>query len=147
MKPTSIFLIGAIFVLCGLLAAWEVLADLFRNRININFAVCLFFVGLGLLRLKGSSRRWAIFWLVLGYGFVALMVAGYFWLPDYHITWSGSEVEGPLRPLIGIGLPSTLALLFAWMHYSLCRPHVVALFSTNLTSNKPIQTDRPAAGR
>jgi hypothetical protein len=48
---------------------------LFAATVNLNFAVLLLPVGIGLLRARRSSRTWAAFWIGIGYlGCVALAV-------------------------------------------------------------------------
>lgn len=128
MRPRSITIIGVLYIVGGLLAIGDVISDLFRDHININFAVCLLFVGIGLLKLKESSRRWAIFWIVVGYMISALLFVGYFAFPNYSVKWDRAEVHGLLRPVIGLGIPMILGLLLVWMHTILRRPDIIAVF-------------------
>jgi hypothetical protein len=62
-----ILIIGLLFCIAGVLAIWDVLFSLAKGNINLNFAVFLLPVGIGLLRGKSRSRWWANFWFILGY--------------------------------------------------------------------------------
>ena len=63
-----------LFCLAGMLAIWEVISDLVHSHLNLNFAVFLLPVGIGLLRGKPRSQWWARFWFILGYILCALLV-------------------------------------------------------------------------
>lgn len=69
--PKRVLIIGALFCLAGVVAIWEVIEALFRSNINLNFAVLLLPVGIGLLRGRKRSQWWARFWIILGYVFCA----------------------------------------------------------------------------
>jgi peptidoglycan/LPS O-acetylase OafA/YrhL len=93
--PKRIIVIGILFCLAGVLAIWEMLSDLFRSHINLNFAVFLLPVGIGLLRGKPRSQWWARFWIVLGYLFcVLLMVMAIVSPQNAHASWFGKEIGG-----------------------------------------------------
>jgi len=131
MRPRSITIIGVLYIIGGVLSIWDVISDLFRSHININFAVCLLFVGIGLLKLKDSSRGWAIFWIVLGYILSVVLFVGYFAFQNFSVKWNGAEVHGPLRPIIGLGTPVVLGLLLFWVHSILRCSEIVAMFRRN----------------
>jgi hypothetical protein len=64
-RPTRITAIGTLFIIGGCVAAWEVIYDLFHSHVNLNFAVLMIPVGIGLLKGRASSRGWAKFWIGL----------------------------------------------------------------------------------
>jgi len=93
--PKRIIIIGILFCLGGFLAIWEVLSDLFRSHINLNFAVFMLPVGIGLLRGKPRSQWWARFWIILGYILCALLVMIVILSPgNAHASWLGREIRG-----------------------------------------------------
>jgi hypothetical protein len=94
--PKRIITIGVLFVVCGLFAIWSVLSGLANNRINLNFAVLMLPVGVGLLRGKRSSQWWARFWIILGYCMMGLLVMLAFAMPhNVNATWFGNRIRGP----------------------------------------------------
>lgn len=72
--PKRILIIGLLFCLSGILAIWEILSGLMESHVNLNFSVLMLPVGIGLLRGRETSRKWAIAWIYLGYAFCALLV-------------------------------------------------------------------------
>ena len=107
--------------------------DSFRTESVSTLPCACFFVGIGLLKFKASSRRWAIAWIVLGYLICAILLFGYFLAghactSTFHVTFGGEEVRGPLRFVLGSAIPLAFAVLLFWMHRTLRRPEIVALF-------------------
>jgi serine/threonine protein kinase len=93
--PKRIIIIGILFCLGGFSAIWDVLSDIFRSHINLNFAVFLLPVGIGLLRGKPRSQWWARFWIILGYILCALSVVVVIVSPENaHASWFDSEIRG-----------------------------------------------------
>jgi len=72
--PKRIIAIGLLFVICGLLALYQVIEDLTRNHLNLNLAVLMLPVGIGLLCGKKWSQWCARLWIILGYCLAALLV-------------------------------------------------------------------------
>lgn len=77
----------------GLLAIWNVLVDLHRAHININFAVFLLPVGVGLICGKKSSRGWATFWCILGLIF-CVFLAGLSGTGGAYFDYFGTRLRG-----------------------------------------------------
>ena len=130
-RPISLLIIAILFIIGGGLAGWEIVHSLMHDRISPNLAVCLLFVGVGLLKLKASSRRWAIAWIVLGYILCAILLYGYFLFGHFNavsVIVGENEIKGPLRFLLGSSLPLIFAMILIWMHRTLRRPDIVALF-------------------
>lgn len=93
--PKRILIIGILYCLFGALAIWDVISKLFDSHINLNFAVFLLPVGIGLLKGKPSSRKWAIFWIVLGYLFCLLMIVLALISPqNLTATWFDRVIKG-----------------------------------------------------
>ena len=93
--PRRIIIIGILFCLGGALAICEVLSDLFQSHINLNFAVLLLPVGIGLLRGKPRSQWWARFWIILGYIVCTLLAVVVIAFPrNAHASWFGREIRG-----------------------------------------------------
>jgi hypothetical protein len=94
--PKRIIAIGLLFVICGLLAIWDVIAGLAHSKFNLNFAVLMLPVGIGLLRGKKSSQWWARFWIILGYCAMGLLILLAIAEPQsVYATWFGTQVRGP----------------------------------------------------
>jgi uncharacterized membrane protein len=55
----KIIIIATIFILIGAAAAMSMLYDASNQRININLNVCCLLVGIGLMRGRESSLKWA----------------------------------------------------------------------------------------
>lgn len=130
-RPVSLLIVAILFLIGGSLAVWEVVDSLMHDRISVNLAVCLLFVGVGLLKLKASSRWWAIAWIVFGYLLCAILLYGYFLLGDFNalqVITGKNELQGPLRFILGSSIPLAFALMLFWMHHTLRRPDIVALF-------------------
>jgi hypothetical protein len=115
-RPLSITIIGILFVISGLWTGFEIVRDLFNDRINLNFGVLMAPVGFGLLKGKSSSRGWAKFWI----GLFSLVLGGLlffypFYGDSYNVSFFGQPVTGILRDFVAIGLPVAFLLLARWM--------------------------------
>lgn len=115
--PKRILLIGLLFCLGGIGAIWDVFADLFVSRINVNFAVLLLPVGVGLLRGNRSSQWWARFWIILGYFLCGLLLVLALVSPGAaYATWFQREIRGPEAVPYVIMLGILFLVLLAAMH-------------------------------
>ena len=135
-RPTRIKVIGAIFIIAGCLAAWEIGYDLLHDHLNLNFSVLMIPVGMGLLKGRSSSRGWAKFWiglfsLVIG----ALLVFYPFFGDSYSITWFDQELAGFHRHAMAIGFPIIFLLIAWWMWRSLSLPSVAPFFDDFRNTN------------
>ena len=121
--PKRILIIGLAFCLGGGLAIWDVLSDLFRSHFNLNFAVLLLPVGIGLLRGKSSSRWWARFWIILGYIGCAILIGAAIFAPsNVNASWFDRELSGSEAVPYVIGGSIFFALLFYLIHRLLYSP-------------------------
>lgn len=111
--PKRVLIIGLLFMLFGVLSILSIIESAVKGGINLNFAVLLLPVGIGLLRGKSSSRFWAKFWIILGYIGLALMIGLVLVQPgNAKASWFGSEIHGGravpyvvlIGGLFGIGL-------------------------------------------
>ena len=115
--PKRIIIIGILFCLAGFSAIWEVLSDLMRSHINLNLAVFLVPVGIGLLRGKPRSQWWARLWIILGYTLCALLVVVVIMSPENaHASWFGSEIRGSRAIPFVLLLATLLAVALIAMH-------------------------------
>jgi hypothetical protein len=135
-RPTRITAIGTFFILGGLLAAWEVVYDLSHSRVNLNFAVLMIPVGIGLLKGRASSRGWAKFWIGLfSLVFGALLVFYPFFGESYSVEWFDEQVTGGQRHAIAIGVPIISLLIARWIWRSLSLPSVAPFFDNFQNTN------------
>jgi putative effector of murein hydrolase LrgA (UPF0299 family) len=115
--PERVLIIGLLFCLGGVLAIWDVLSALAESNVNLNFAVFLLPVGIGLLRGKPRSQWWARFWIVLGYGLCGLMVVLAVASPESaHATWFDTRVRGPEAVPYVIGMALLFTVLLFGLH-------------------------------
>lgn len=93
--PKRILIIGILFCLGGILAISEVLAALLQSHFNINFAVLMLPIGIGILKGKKSSQWWARFWIILGYIVCILLMGASIAFPE-NLTANGfgRHIEG-----------------------------------------------------
>ena len=124
-RPISVTIIGGIFLLLGLLSAVEMIMALAEPRISINIGVCLAFVGYGLLKLKTSSRKWAIRWMMLGYIFLFFVLAV---LLSGNIKMHGAPITEMRHFVIGFAIIGSLFALTGWGHAILSRIDIVSIF-------------------
>jgi len=124
-KPLSVTIIGIIFLILGFLAAVEVIMALAETRISINIGLCLGFVGYGLLKLKASSRKWAIRWLVFGYIALFIMLA---LLLSGNAKIYGEAMTATSQYILGIALIGFIYALMGWAHSILSQPDIVSIF-------------------
>ena len=135
-RPTRITVIGILFLLGGGLAAWEIVYDLFHDHVNLNFAVLMIPVGIGLLKGRASSRGWAKFWI----GLFSLVIGGLlifypFFGDSYSVTWFNRELAGFGRHAMAIGFPIIFLLVARWMWRSLSLPSVAPFFDDYQNAN------------
>ena len=128
--PKRIITIGVLFCLGGALAIWEVLSDLVQSHINLNFAVLLLPVGIGLLRGKLSSQWWARFWIILGYILCALLVVLVIMSPDNaNASWFGREITGSSAVPYVLVISALLAVFLVVIHKLLYSEKAIAYFN------------------
>jgi len=115
--PKRVFIIGLLFCLGGILAIWEVLSGLFQSCLNLNFAVLLLPVGIGLLRGKQGSQWWARFWIILGYILCGALIILVMLSPgSARATWFGTELQGSGAAPYVIGMALFFAVLLFVLH-------------------------------
>ncbi|MEA3212539.1 MAG: hypothetical protein QOE70_5596 [Chthoniobacter sp.] len=119
--PNRVLIIGILFCLGGLLAIWEVIFSALGGRLNLNFAVCLLPVGIGLLRGRRRSLWWARFWMILGYLLCAFLIIISIAAPNAaHASVFGRETSGPGAVPYVILAALLLAATLALLHRLLC---------------------------
>lgn len=145
-RPVGITIIGILFVISGLWTGFEIVRDLFNDRLNLNFGVLMAPVGFGLMRGQSSSRGWARFWigsfsLVLG----GLLVFYPFYGDSYKISCFGHPVTGTLRHFFAVGFPTAFLLLARWMWKCLASPKNAPFFDDFRTkeAERAVALNRP----
>jgi hypothetical protein len=113
----------------GILAIWTIVSDLVRSHINLNFAVLLLPVGIGLLRGRASSQWWARFWIILGYILVGFLVVLAILFPyAINATWRGETIRGPAAVPYVIGLSVLACVPLVIIHRLLYSEKAIAFF-------------------
>lgn len=112
--PIAVMIVSGLYLLAGVAAIFDVLEKLLRNHISINFAVCLLFVGIGLLRGKRRSRGWATCWLVIA-AVMGLLLVG------LALAGVSGVVLRP-NPPIAYGLALAMFGLLYWIYRVLWSP-------------------------
>lgn len=139
--PKRILILGILFILAGILAVWEVVSDLMNSHLNLNFAVFLLPVGIGLLKGKRSSRSWAKFWIILGYLLCGLLSVLAMVAPgNAHAYWPGHEVRGPAAVPYVLLFAALLALFLMVMQMLLRSDKANAYFNHAGGSDGPHST-------
>lgn len=131
-RPRSLTLVGWLFILSGISAAVGMVVGFSLNHgKELNSAVLMLPVGIGLLRGRSSSIWWAKFWIGLwmvccGVALV-LLVIGAFDRNPIQVVWFGTkiEVKDRLSYLITLAMPCLyIAISLAcWRVLSSLRTH------------------------
>ena len=144
-RPTSITVIGAIFILAGCLAAWQIVYGLFHDHLYLNFSVLLVPVGLGLLKGRSSSVGWAKFWIGLFSLISLLLLICYpFFADSYSVTWLDDQLVGFRRHVMAVGFPIVFLSIAFWMWRRLTDPSNLRFFNNH--KNQKAQQDAPSNG-
>ena len=115
--PKRILIIGILFCLFGTFAIWDVLSDLPKSHINLNFGVFSLPVGIGLLRGKASSQWWARFWIILGYIACGLAIVVATLNPDSaKATFFGESLRGAAALPLCFAMVIVAAAIFYAIH-------------------------------
>lgn len=126
--PVSLWIVGLLFFLTGLIALFEVLADLTRQHINFNFSVLGLLIGPGLWRRRPGWRICALafLWIAL----IGIPIVTFIMMANasrLQLTLFGQPAgRAPVELLIG--LVTVVYLLVIWQYLVLIRPDVKALF-------------------
>jgi hypothetical protein len=115
-RPTSITIIGIIFIIAGCLTTIDVIYKLFHDHLYINLAVLMIPAGIGILKGRSSSRGWAKFWIGLFSLILGLLLVLYpFYGDSYSVTWFHNELAGTPRHIMAIMFPAVILSLAYWM--------------------------------
>lgn len=111
--PKRILIIGILFCFAGVFALWDIISGLTRSHLNLNFAVFTLPVGIGLLRGRAKSRRWARFWIILGYIACGLLIVfSAFNSANAQATFFDKSLSGPPALLVIYPVAVALAGIF-----------------------------------
>ncbi len=120
-RPIGLTIIGALFILVGASALFELVQDLMHRRISLNFAVLMIPVGIGLLKGRASSRSWAKFWIGLFLLVVTTFAIAYWVVPErFHVSLGSEEAHGMMRHVIAVTIPALLIVagVSCWKYLS-----------------------------
>ena len=143
--PRRLLVIAGAYCVFGGMAVFHMVVDMVRMPgIHMDFAVFMLPVGIGLMRAKPSSRRWAAFWAVLTIVIVSaatlFAVAGGAGTVAVTPALGGPlKGYGALAYLVGIALAiCTLSALTVWVLYT---PPVSSVFDA--THHHPDDLESP----
>jgi len=113
-RPLSITIIAWLFLIVGLLSAWDVIYSLYHHRFSLNLGVLFIFLGHGLLRLRPNALSWALAMTLLGWGgfvlFAILVLCG-----RGEVRIHQEAVTGGMRWLLLSVVIILQAALLTWM--------------------------------
>lgn len=136
-RPTSVTLIGTVFIIAGCLSAAQMVYGLLHHAWNLNFAVLMAPVGFGLLKGRASSRLWAKLWIgLISLMFGLLLICYPFFGDTYTVAWPEEQLTGFQRHAVAVGLPTVILLIAWWMWRSLTSPSATAYFEEGLPGTK-----------
>lgn len=93
--PKRVLILGLLFCFAGLWYVWSTIEAAMNKRIFLNFGVLLIPVGIGLLRGRASSQRWARFWIILLEIVLLVVVCISVAEPKYlEVSWFGTKIRG-----------------------------------------------------
>ena len=127
--PLDVAAVGAVFVLVGALAAMGVVTGLLRARLRLDLTILALFIGVGLLRLRPSSREWALLfiWIAVIGSLACLLL-----LPLTSVTTTTVRLDGhylfDAPRWAGMTMVATTLVVSAAMLYVLRREAVRELF-------------------
>jgi hypothetical protein len=125
--PRDLQIVGYVTIVFGVMSALEMVLRLFNGNLHLDFGILQIPIGLGLLRLEPSCRRWALVFLslafVLSLAFTGATILGA--QPDLVVfgEWIGTAP----KPL-ALALAITSGLLTVWEFKVLNREEVRRLF-------------------
>jgi len=129
--PKRLVVIGGTYCLLGCLSVVDMLIGALRGAgLDLQLSLFLLPVGLGLLKARPSSRRWATFWAGFsGAVTLAVLVAAIGWDGSIELGVNGVALSPGVEQVLGWGSAvATLALSVGviWMLYT---PPVSLAFS------------------
>ena len=128
--PRRILFVGLVFCVAGLSAVNDVLKSCSESDLNLNFAVLLLPVGIGLFQGKARSRRWARFWIILGYFLCVLMFLALVVAPgSLSYEGFGFQLEGADARIPALIVLSLLSAFLILLHRLLFSPKASRFFS------------------
>ena len=126
--PLSLKIVAALFILGGISSIIDVIVDLTRGTLPLNFGVLGLFVGIGLLRFSRAWRTCALVFLwiaLIGLPLVALVFLFLAGSVNYTIFW---QKIGPGSRPIAVALAALLFAVTVWQYRVLTRPDTRKLF-------------------
>lgn len=128
-RPVSITIIAVTFIVLGLLAAFDVFVSLMESRFRLNLCIFMFVVGIGLMKLKESSRKWAIFWCMVmaGLSVIGLVVALF---GTAYFSVEGTVLGGAHGRIVAAAALLLVAAVFVRMNIVLARSDTRILFGS-----------------
>lgn len=131
-RPLSLTIIAWLFIIVGLLSAWDVISGFWQHRLSLNLGVLCIFLGRGLLQFRPAALSWAVFLTVLGlFSLAAFLIIGFFSSGEVRL-WN-EVFTGRQRVLVIVSFAAIYATLLAWMIRVLTRRDVKELFQSHET--------------
>lgn len=124
--PLKLKIVAWMFMAGGMLCLADLLFALMDNQFKFNPGFLLIFVGMGLLRLQGSWRIWAMFVLWLHFIAVPFLLVLLIIFPEARL--SEDPTEGGSRVVLIAVLAIDLALAI-WQYRVLINKEISALFT------------------
>lgn len=123
-------MIGILFGAAGALVLGSMVwGFLGWDRLDLNPAVLLLPVGIGLLRGQTSSQWWASVWLVLGYAFCLVLVVADLTRPgQINFRWGDVSSEGSYSSPVLITCCVLTGAVLAALHWLLRSPKAAEYF-------------------
>ena len=128
-------LIAIWFIWEGLSAVVDV-ALAFDEKLLLDFSVCKFFVGLGLLRLNPRSYDWAMLWITwdIAWNLVWIALIFFFSEPGTHEYEIFEIAVAEITPSVAIAIRILLTLFFSWQYAAMNSREIRLLFDRDRSS-------------
>lgn len=124
-RPVSITIIAWLFIIVGLLSAWDIISGFWEKRISLNFGVLFIFLGRGLLRLQPAALTWALAITFLGWiGLAVFMIISLFG----EVRFGNEVLTGAPRLFVLLGFAIIYGAILTWMTVVLRRKEIEDLF-------------------
>jgi hypothetical protein len=130
-RPLSLTVTAWVFIIAGLLCAWDMIEEFGRSRFSLHAGIALSPIGVGLLKLRPMARKFALLCIVLGWGLLGYAVVIALLGGELHVA--GVIITGWRRDVALVGICNALGVILAWVTWVLLRRETRTLFQTNVT--------------
>jgi hypothetical protein len=130
VRPLSLTIIAWLFIIVGMLSAWDVISGLWQHQLSLNLGVLFIFLGYGLLKLRPAAHSWALAMVVLGWILLAVAIICCFF-GSGTVRIGHQEMTGGYRFLVLVCLGLIDGTVLTWMTRVLTRRDVEELFQND----------------